>query len=149
MLRELTTRGRMPALFGEFPRGFERLFDRVWAPMVGWNEAGEMMPPANVAETETAYEVTLDLPGLKPEEVKAEMREGGLWVTGERNEEKEEKGKTFHRVERVHGTFHRLIPLPGAVDEAAVDAEFRDGVLHVTLPKTKETKPTMIKVRKA
>lgn len=149
MLRDLTTRGRMPALLGEFPRGFERLFDRVWAPMVGWNEAGEMMPPANVAETETAYEVTLDLPGLKPEEVKAEMREGGLWVTGERKEEKEEKGKTFHRVERVHGTFHRLIPLPGAVDEAAVDAEFRDGVLHVTLPKTKENKPTMIKVRKA
>ncbi len=150
MLRDLVTTGaRTPRLLGEFPRGFDRLFDRFWAPMEGaWKEAGELMPAANLAETATAYEVTLDLPGMKPEEVKVEMRAGDLWVTGERKEEKEEKGKTFHRVERVHGEFQRVIPMPGTVNEAAIEAEYRDGVLHVTLPKTMETKPKTITVKK-
>lgn len=147
MLRDLvTTRGRTPRLLGEFPRGFETLLDRFWAPMAEWKEGAEM-PPVNLVETDGAYEVTLDLPGMKPEEVKVEMRAGDLWIAGERKEEKEEKGKTFHRVERFHGTFERLVPLPGAVNEAAIEAEYRNGVLRVTLPKTTENKPKTITVK--
>jgi HSP20 family protein len=105
------------------------------------------VPTANLVETENEFEVTIDLPGLKPEEVNLELREGALWITGERKEETEEKGKTFHRMERRYGSFRRVIPLPASVEEGKVEAEFRHGVLSVKLPKSEEIKPKHIEVK--
>ena len=105
------------------------------------------VPRANLVETENELTVTVDLPGLKPEEVKLELREGALWITGERKEEKEENGKTFHRTERSYGAFRRVIDLPTTVNEEKVEAEFRDGVLSVKLPKAEEVKPKHIEVK--
>ncbi len=90
--------------------------------------------------------MTVELPGLKPEEFHVELRNHELWVTGEKKEEKEEKGKTFLRVERRYGEFKRVIPLPENVNAEKVAAEFREGVLKIAIPKTAETKPKEVQV---
>ena len=76
-----------------------------------------------------------------------EIREGNLWITGEKKEEKEEKGKTFHRIERRAGMFRRVLPLPVEVKQEAVDACFAEGVLKVTLPKAEVVAPKRIEVK--
>jgi HSP20 family protein len=106
----------------------------------------KFVPEANVLETDKAVEVTLDLPGMNAEDVKLEVREGRLCVSGEKREEKEEKGKTFHRIERRTGAFLRAIPLPAVVDDTKAEAKFAEGVLKVTLPKTAETMPKAIPI---
>jgi HSP20 family protein len=108
---------------------------------------GKFMPETNVMETDKALEVTIELPGMKPEDVKVEMKENALWITGEKKEEKEEKGKTFHRVERRAGMFRRVLPLPAEVTHDQVDARFTDGVLKITLPKTEKVAPKQIEVK--
>lgn len=104
-------------------------------------------PSTDVVETENQFEVTLDLPGMKPEEVKVELTNGDLRISGERKEEKEEKGETFHRTERHYGEFRRTIPLPGNVDREEIEGEYKEGVLKVTIPKTEESKPKHIEVK--
>jgi HSP20 family protein len=106
-----------------------------------------LAPKANLAETDKAFEVTLELPGIKPEEVKVELRNGELWISGEKKEEKEEKGKTYHRIERRYGEFRRTIALPATVKESAVEAQFKDGVLKVVLPKVEQVLPKKIEVK--
>jgi HSP20 family protein len=75
------------------------------------------------------------------------MKENALWITGEKKEEKEEKGKTFHRVERRAGMFRRVLPLPAEVMHDQVDARFTDGVLKITLPKTEKVARKQIEVK--
>jgi len=116
--------------------------DEEWTPYLE-----EFNPHTNVAETEEAVEVTVELPGMKAEEFNVEIRKGELWISGEKKEEKEEKGKTFHRVERRYGEFHRMIPLPTSVKEEKIEAEYREGVLKVTIPKSEEVKPKHIPVK--
>jgi HSP20 family protein len=70
-----------------------------------------------------------------------------LTISGKREEEKEEKGKTFHRVERSYGSFSRSVTLPCAIQENEVAAEYRDGVLKITLPKTEESMAHKVKVK--
>jgi len=112
----------------------------------GWLPA-ERFPSLDLSETDGAIEVKLDLPGVKPEEIDIEVRGDMLYVRGEHKEEKEEKGKTFHRVERRSGTFSRSVTLPCAVDQEKVSAECRDGVLTVKLPKSEESRTKKIKVK--
>ena len=141
----------LPGIPGTFSR-FEEEMDRMMEGVFGRREPvwipEKFVPRTDLVETESELTVTVDLPGLKPEEVKLELREGALWVTGERKEEKEEKGKTFHRIERFYGTFRRVIALPTTVNEEKVEAEFHDGVLTVKLPKAEEVKPKHIEVKK-
>lgn len=106
-------------------------------------------PFANLAETEAAYELTLDLPGIDPEEVAVEINEGKLVVAGERRSETESSDKTFHRVERRYGHFRRVLSIPAPVDEDGIVAEYRDGVLTVTLPKCDKVRSKRIQVNKA
>jgi HSP20 family protein len=130
---------------------FENEMNRMLEGFLGRSEPRWLpepfVPTVNLLETENELEVTLDLPGLKPEEVKVELREGHLFVSGERKEEAEEEGKTFHRMERRYGAFRRVILLPAPVNEEKVEAEFREGVLKVKLPKIEEVKPKHIEVK--
>lgn len=112
----------------------------------GWF-AGSMMPSLDLSETDTAIEARLDVPGLKPKDIDIQLNGNILTVTGQREEEREEKGRTFHRVERQSGSFSRSITLPCRVNESEVAAEYRDGVLSITLPKTDESKARKIKVK--
>jgi HSP20 family protein len=104
-------------------------------------------PRVNVAETEKAYEVTMELPGIEPKEVKVEVHEGLLSVSGEKKEEKEEKGKTFHRVERHFGAFQRVIPLEVPVNREKVEAKYQEGVLTITVPKMPQAETKRIEVK--
>jgi HSP20 family protein len=113
----------------------------------GHEGQAKFLPDTNIAETDEALEVTVELPGMKAEDVKVEIREGALWITGEKQEEKEENGKTFHRIERRSGTFRRILPLPAEVQDQAVDARFTDGVLKVTLPKSEKVAPKQIEIK--
>ena len=105
-------------------------------------------PAVDIKETEQAFNVTVDLPDVKKEDIKVEMHNGTLTIEGERKQEKEEKGDKFHRIERQYGSFVRRFMMPAEVDEAKVNAEFKEGVLHVTLPKAVAAvvKPVEVKV---
>jgi HSP20 family protein len=104
-------------------------------------------PRVNVAETDQSYEVTVDLPGLKLEEIDVELRHGDLWVTGQRQEQHEEQGKTWHRVERHYGQFRRVVRLGDDVNPEHVDAEYKDGVLNVSVAKSEQARTKKIEVK--
>ncbi|MBL9125471.1 MAG: Hsp20/alpha crystallin family protein [Planctomycetaceae bacterium] len=115
-------------------------------------DVGEMWPLSRVvptldlAETDNAVEVRMDLPGIKAEEIDIHLTENTLTVSGERKEEKEEKGKTYHRVERRQGSFSRTVTLPCCVDDTKVDAHYKDGVLTIKMPKSEEARSRKVKV---
>lgn len=102
----------------------------------------------DVAETDQAFEVKVDLPGIKPEEVDIQIDNNTLTIRGQRSEESEEKDekKHFHRVERYSGSFSRSVVLPASINEDETAAEFRDGVLKIIVPKTEDAKPRKIKI---
>jgi HSP20 family protein len=104
-------------------------------------------PSVDIAETAEAFEIKAELPDLKKEDVKVTVEEGQLRISGERKQEKEEKGKKFHRIERSYGSFMRSFTLPENVDDARLSAEYKDGVLNVRLPKTEKPKPKAIPVK--
>lgn len=108
--------------------------------------ASDFVPHINVAESEAGFEISADVPGIKPEDVSVELHDNQLTISGKRQSESEESGKTFHRVERRYGEFRRVVSLPTPVDESKITADYRDGVLHVTLPKSEKVKPTRIQV---
>jgi HSP20 family protein len=135
---------RMP----DFEMDFPKWMTEVFGPEAGvLGREGKFLPEANLVETDKTVEVTVELPGMKPEDVKVEIREGALWIVGEKKEEKEEKGKTFHRIERRSGMFRRVFPLPVEVTEDKVDARFADGVLKIILPKAEKVAPKHIEVK--
>jgi len=101
----------------------------------------------DVSETDAQVEVRLDLPGVDAKDLDIQINENVLTVSGERKEEKEEKDKMYHRVERRCGSFSRSITLPCPVKQEAVDAQYRDGVLAIKLPKSEEAKARKIKVK--
>ena len=106
-------------------------------------------PAVDVQETDKEYIVKADLPDVRKEDVKVGIENGVLTLEGERKQEKEEKNKRFHRVERVYGKFVRRLALPMEIDAQKVAAEFKDGVLNVKMPKTESAKPRAIDVKVA
>ena len=141
------TPGRLSRMMNRMEGEMEDLMERFWGGDGGWlTNRWRFLPTIDVAESETHFEVMVDLPGLKPEEVHVELKEGDLWISGKREEKKEEKGKTYHRVERHHGEFRRVLPLPSTIDADQIDAKFESGVLKITIPKTEESKAKHIEV---
>jgi HSP20 family protein len=126
----------------------EDLMERFWGGDGGWlTTTPSVLPTTDLVETENQFEVTVDLPGLKPEEVNVELKNGELWISGKREEEKEEKGKTYHRIERRHGEFRRVLLLPSTISVEKIDAKFENGVLKITVPKSEEVKTKHIEVK--
>jgi HSP20 family protein len=119
----------MTKLMGNFPsNGGTELATVDWTPSV------------DVVETNEGYTLKADLPQVKREDMKIDVQNGVLTLTGERHQEKEDKGKKFHRIERSYGSFLRSFQLPDNIDEAKITATFTDGVLQVMLPKTEQPK---------
>jgi HSP20 family protein len=135
------------------PRVFDNLrqeMNQLFSEFFGGEDGGERMalvPRLNVAETDTAYEISLDVPGMKAEEFAIELKDGRLWITGERKQEEEQQGKTYHRIERAYGEFRRVVPLEENVEESKILAEYKDGVLKIALPKTEKARPKKIPVK--
>jgi HSP20 family protein len=109
----------------------------------------EWTPAVDVSETETEYLIKAEIPEVKKEDVKVTLQDGMLTIQGERKQEKEEKGKRYHRIERSYGTFVRSFELPVNVDEGKAKADFKDGVLTLNLPKSEKAKPRAIEVKVA
>ena len=111
------------------------------------------LPQTNSKETmvvaDWAYQIKAEIPDVKREDVKVTLEDGVLSIQGQRKQEKEETGKKYHRVERSYGSFIRSFTLPDLVDEEKVKAEFKDGVLHLQLPKSEKAKPKAIEVKVA
>lgn len=101
----------------------------------------------DMSETDNEIEVRMDVPGIQPEEIEVEVTGNTLLITGERKEEKEEKGRTYHRIERSSGSFSRSMTLPCEVDSDQVEAQCDNGVLTITLPKSNLSKPHKITVK--
>jgi len=131
--------------------GLNRFFSdaRVRRPDVDGPFFADWAPPVDVQETDKEYLIKAELPEVKKEDVKVDVLDGVLTIKGERTQEKEEKGKKFHKVERSYGKFVRQFALPTEVDAAKVQAEFKDGMLNVHLPKTAVAKPKAIEVKVA
>jgi HSP20 family protein len=135
----------------EFSERFNRLFGRplVASALPGAEEAlisADWAPLVDIEETEKEYLVKAELPEVKKEDVKVSLEDGVLTIQGERRLEKEEKGKTIHRIERSYGKFVRSFAVPRDVDDKKIVAEFKDGVLAVHVPKTAAAKPRAAEV---
>jgi len=126
-----------------------RLFDRSVFGETGREGQvfGDWAPAVDVEETDKEYVVKADLPDIKRDDVKIGIEDGILTVEGERKQEKEEKGKKFHRIERSYGKFVRRLALPTDVDQGKVTATFKEGVLQVQLPKAATAKPRSVDVK--
>jgi len=106
-------------------------------------------PSVDVVEDEKEWVVKTDLPEVKKDQIKVTVENGVLTITGERKAEKEEKGKKYHRIERSYGSFMRGFTLPDGADAAKVNAEFKEGVLTVHVPKGEKAQPKPIDVKVA
>jgi len=131
-------------------REMNRLFDDFFArdflvePFKG---IGEWRPALDVPETETSVIVKADLPGLEAKDLDVALRGDLLTIKGEKKEEKEEKTKSYHRVERHYGSFERSVRLPATVKADQVKASFKNGVLQIELPKTEEARQKSIHIK--
>ena len=108
---------------------------------------GDWAPRVDIAETEKEFIIKAEIPEVKKEDVAVTVDNGVLTIRGERKQEKEEKSKKFHRVERYFGTFMRSFTLPDHVDETKIEASFKDGMLNLHVPKSAEAKPKVIDVK--
>ena len=133
-----------PLSFDDLRKEMNRIFETSFERPEG--QAQVIAPLANFAETEKEFEISLDLPGIKLEEVNVEFRDGHLCISGERKQVTEEKGKTFHRIEQTHGEFRRVIALGNEVDAEKISAKYEHGVLTVTAPKVSAVQPKKINV---
>lgn len=114
--------------------------DNQMLAMVDWT------PSVDISETNDAYLIKGEIPGVKKEDVNVTIQDGMLIIQGERRQEKDEKGKKFHRVECSYGSFMRSFRVPDDADENKVKAEFKDGMISVTLPKSANTKTKSINI---
>lgn len=107
---------------------------------------GDWSPRVDIAETDSEFIIKAEIPEVKKEDVKVTVENGILVLHGERKQEKEEEGKTYHRIERHYGIFNRSFTLPETVVAEKVKAGFKDGVLTITLRKTEDVEPKAIEV---
>lgn len=129
----------MNRIFDQFFRGDRSIDDsflgRDWTPAV------------DVVENPDAYVLNAELPGLNKDEVKITLENNILSIRGEKKNEMEKKEGNYHRVERSYGLFERSFTIPGSIKSNDIDAQFKDGVLTLTLPKAEESKPKLIDVK--
>lgn len=126
---------------------FDDLWNRVWnIKEDGWF-AGVFSPNADLTETDNTFQLKMDIPGMQAKDFDIQVRGNQVTVSGRREEEKEEKGKSFHRMERRSGNFSRSLSLPCGINESEVAAEYNQGVLTIVLPKCAEAKTKKINVK--
>ena len=104
-------------------------------------------PLTDIKENEEKYSLQLDLPGVKKEDVKITFNNGQIAISGERNFGKEDKSAKYHHVERAFGKYYRAFNLPDKILEDQIDAEFKDGILNICIPKAEKAKPKQIEVK--
>lgn len=132
--------------FNRLPNRFGDFFGKGWelpASTTAWN------PSVDIFENDNEVVVKAELPGMDAKDIEVRLENNVLMLKGERHFEKEAKEENYHRIEREYGTFSRSFALPTAVNGDKVTAEYKDGVLKITLPKKEEIKPKPIKINAA
>lgn len=142
-MRPWYRRGPLEAIREEM----QDLMSRALAQDIEFWTGDQLCPSLDLSETDSALEVRLDIPGMEAKDIDIRVNGNMLTISGERKEEREEKGKTYHRVERRSGSFSRSVTLPCPVNEQAVDAQYKNGILTVKLPKAEEAKACKINVK--
>lgn len=135
----------------DMQRRMDRIFDRMWN-----SEGIEALPvlpgyatftPAcNIEETEACFLLNIDVPGVKKEDLKIEVRGNTLIVSGERKSEFEKKTKNYFRSESSYGSFTRSFDLPSGLKAEQIEAQYENGVLRVAIPKTETSKAQAVKI---
>jgi HSP20 family protein len=124
-----------------------RLFEDAVTRLMSEPSAGRPWAPAvDILETEDAITLKADVPDVKIEDLDIRVENNTLTLRGHRKFEKDEKVKGFHRIERSYGEFVRTFALPNTVDNEKVGADYKNGVLAITLPKKEAAKPRQVKV---
>jgi len=143
MKKEPTKWGRLP-IFSSFQEEMNRTLDNFFkreTPFgMGWS------PDIDISETDNDIIVKAEIPGVNPKDIDISIMDNKLTIKGEKREEKEDKGKSFYRVERSYGSFTRTIDLPSHVITDKVKAKGHQGILEITLPKTEKTRTKKIPV---
>lgn len=125
-----TTKNLASDIFSDWDRFLE-----MQTPGLPVYDEREFKPATDVAETDGAYMLSIDLPGLKVENIKIEVTDGVLHVSGERKSEKKFDDNQTHRIERSYGSFKRSFSLPKNIEADNIEAHYEDGVLELKLPK--------------
>lgn len=136
-------------------REFEDLFNRYNRVLGGGTDVSDdpeartvdWRPVANISETDNEYLIKAELPEISRDNVEVNIHDGVLTIQGERRFEKSTDNEKTHRVESIYGRFSRSFSLPQDVDDSAIGAESKDGVLTIRLPKTEEKKPKSIEIK--
>lgn len=123
-----------------------QVLDQIQKEALTHSTARRWHPATDINESEAGYEITMDLPGIKPEEVAIEIHEQRLQIKGERAASSNEKENKTHYNERVYGNFHRTFKLPKDANESAIDAKFEHGVLNISIPKIEKVQPRKITI---
>lgn len=137
-------------------RDINRMFNNVF-PSVGWGrlldvDNGVLRPNVDVASTDKEYYITVEVPGVDEKDVRLELTNGGqLLIRGEKKQEKEQKEKNFHSIERSYGSFQRTLSLPEDANRDAIEASFKNGVLTITCPRKAlaQSSSKQIEIKKA
>jgi HSP20 family protein len=134
----LSLQDRMNRLFDESVRnvkpGDEALSSAIWSPAV------------DIYETDDEVVVKAELPEVNQKDIDIQIESNTLTLRGERKFNKETKKENFHRIERAYGSFSRSFTLPGTIDQEKISADYKDGILKISMPKREETRPKQIKV---
>lgn len=143
-------RGGQMDLFQQLQREMDQLMQRFFGETEGGaGRAGLVAwaPRVDIEEDDKQFVVKADLPGVDPKDVEVSVVDNALILRGQKKEEREEKKKNYHRVERFEGQFYREIPLPRGIDADKIQAKSTNGVVTVTIPKKAEAQPKKIAVQ--
>jgi HSP20 family protein len=145
----LTRHRDMPPVLESLQR-LNRMLDEAFT---GWpfGEQGGVItsawfPPTDVSEDRERLEITMEIPGVRPEDVKLSLENNILTIRGEKRQETEERTERVHRYERSYGTFERTFALPSTVDVEKIEANYENGLLRISLPKAERARPREIPV---
>jgi len=139
------SRNAFPSLF-DLQRSMNHIFENFFerdedSPVAKWS------PRVEVTELDDHFEVSAELPGMKREDIKVELNDRILVISGEKQADYEKKDSSIHLCERVYGSFNRSFQLPSHVKVDKINAEFKNGVLKLNLPKVEEAKPKQIAIK--
>ena len=148
----MSFRDELDNLFDRFSGGFETYSLKPLSDLENfWTKSFQGFAPlaVDVGETDKAYVITAELPGVDEKNIEVSVQDGVLVIKGQKLEEKEEKGKQRYMAERRYGAFQRMFDLPKGIDESKLDARFYNGVLTVSVPKPVATQARKVDVKAA
>jgi HSP20 family protein len=145
----ITRRESTPNLFGL--QRLNRILDEAFAGLPFPEQGGNILtaswvPATDVSEDANTIQITMELAGVNPDDVRISLESNVLSIRGEKRQEEEENNERVHRVERVYGVFERTFVLPNTVDPERIDARYDNGVLTVSIPKAERARPREIRV---